>query len=58
MGRSGKGVGAIAWKAFACRFAEQIQNGQDGNVLLMTEKGYAKLTPIADFDEQGRNGKD
>ena len=58
MGRSGKGVGAIKLgKHSRVVFAEQIQNGQDGNVLLMTEKGYAKLTPIAEFDEQGRNGK-
>ncbi len=58
MGRSGKGVGAIKLgKDAKIIFAEQIENGQDGEVLLMTEKGYAKRTPIAEFEEQGRNGK-
>ncbi len=58
MGRSGKGVGAIKLGRHAdIVFAEQIKNGQDGDVLLMTEKGYAKLTPVAEFEEQGRNGK-
>ncbi len=58
MGRSGKGVGAIKLgKRATVVLAEQIQNGQEGNVLLMTEKGFAKLTPLAEFDEQGRNGK-
>lgn len=58
MGRSGKGVGAIRLGKHAkVVFSEQIANGQDGDVLLMTEKGYAKLTPIAEFEEQGRNGK-
>ena len=58
MGRSGKGVGAIRLGKHAkVVFAEQLRNGQDGNILLMTEKGYAKLTPIAEFEEQGRNGK-
>lgn len=58
MGRSGKGVGAIRLGKHAkVVFAAQIKNGQDGDVLLMTEKGYAKLTPVAEFEEQGRNGK-
>ncbi|MEA5004701.1 MAG: DNA gyrase subunit A, partial [Christensenella sp.] len=58
MGRSGKGVGAIKLgKNARLVFAEQIENGQDGEVLLMAEKGYAKRTPIAEFEEQGRNGK-
>ena len=38
-------------------FAEQIENGQDGEILLMTDKGYAKRTPVSEFEEQGRNGK-
>ncbi|MEG2360294.1 MAG: DNA gyrase subunit A [Christensenella sp.] len=58
MGRSGKGVGAIRLgKNASVVFAEQIKNGGDGDVLLMTEKGYAKLTPLIEFEEQGRNGK-
>ncbi|MEG2189671.1 MAG: DNA gyrase C-terminal beta-propeller domain-containing protein, partial [Christensenella sp.] len=57
-GRSGKGVGAIRLgKNASVVFAEQIKNGGDGDVLLMTEKGYAKLTPLIEFEEQGRNGK-
>ncbi len=58
MGRSGKGVGAIKLgKNAKVIFTEQIENGQDGEVLLMTDKGYAKRTPVSEFDEQGRNGK-
>lgn len=58
MGRSGKGVGAIKLgKNAKIVFAEQIENGQDGEILLMTDKGYAKRTPVSEFEEQGRNGK-
>ncbi len=58
MGRSGKGVGAMKLGVRAkLVLAAQIQDGQEGNVLLMTEKGYAKQTPLAEFDVQGRNGK-
>lgn len=58
MGRSGKGVGAIKLgKNAKIVFAEQIENGQDGEILLMTNKGYAKRTPVSEFEEQGRNGK-
>ncbi|MEA4852801.1 MAG: DNA topoisomerase (ATP-hydrolyzing) [Christensenella sp.] len=58
MGRSGKGVGAMKLgKNAQIVLAEQTKNGQEGNVLLMTNKGYAKMTPIAEFEQQGRNGK-
>ena len=58
MGRSGKGVGAIKLGRHAkVVYAEQIKSGQEGDILLMTEKGYAKRTPVSEFEEQGRNGK-
>lgn len=58
MGRSGKGVGAIKLGKHAkVVYVEQIKNGQEGDILLMTEKGYAKRTPVSEFEEQGRNGK-
>ncbi len=59
MGRSGKGVGAIRLnKNASVIMAEQITCGGEGEkVLLMTEKGYAKQTPLREFEEQGRNGK-
>ncbi|MDL2237192.1 DNA gyrase subunit A [Christensenellaceae bacterium OttesenSCG-928-K19] len=58
MGRSGKGVGAIKLPPKAqVVFAAQINNEKEAKVMLMTEKGYAKQTPLAEFEEQGRNGK-
>ncbi len=58
MGRSGKGVGAIKLGRKAdVILAEQISGELDAKVLTMTEKGYAKQTPLAEFEEQGRNGK-
>ncbi|MGI6153279.1 MAG: DNA gyrase/topoisomerase IV subunit A, partial [Christensenellaceae bacterium] len=58
MGRSGKGVGAIKLKKGAdIVLCEQILSSDDREVLLMTEKGYAKKTPLSEFEEQGRNGK-
>lgn len=58
MGRSGKGVGAIKLGRKAdVVLAEQISAELDAKVLSMTEKGYAKQTPLAEFEEQGRNGK-
>ncbi len=59
MGRSGKGVGAIKLgKGAGVVFAEQVDPEKDTvTVLAMTEKGYAKQTPLREFEEQGRNGK-
>lgn len=58
MGRSGKGVGAIKLGVGQqIVFCEQIGDPDGQFVLLMTEKGYAKRTPLEEFDEQGRNGK-
>ena len=58
MGRSGKGVGAIKLSpGAAVVYAGQIANTLTAKVLLVTEKGYAKQTPLAEFEEQGRNGK-
>ncbi len=59
MGRSGKGVGAIRMgKDASIVMCEQVSATQDSaTVLLMTEKGYAKQTPLSEFELQGRNGK-
>ncbi len=58
MGRSGKGVGAIKLgKGATVVLAAQVDNHTDKKVLLITEQGYAKQTPIGEFEEQGRNGK-
>ncbi|MEG0833837.1 MAG: DNA gyrase subunit A [Christensenellaceae bacterium] len=58
MGRSGKGVGAIKLsKKAVVVFAEQVETSSEYSVLIMTDKGYAKQTPIGEFEVQGRNGK-
>lgn len=57
MGRAAKGVGAIRMKKDD-EIVLAAQTGQNGGmVLCMTEKGYAKKTPISEYDVQGRNGK-
>ena len=57
MGRAAKGVGAIKMKKGDV-VVLATQTGQNGGmVLCMTEKGYAKKTPIGEYDVQGRNGK-
>jgi DNA gyrase subunit A len=57
MGRIAKGVGAIKMKK-GDEVVLAAQTGQNGGMLIcMTEKGYAKKTPIGDYEVQGRNGK-
>lgn len=57
MGRAAKGVGAIKMKK-GDALVLAAQTGQNGGmVLCMTEKGYAKKTPITEYEVQGRNGK-
>ena len=57
MGRAAKGVGAIKLKkGDTVLLAEQ--SGQNGGLILcMTQKGYAKKTPVSEYELQGRNGK-
>lgn len=58
MGRSGKGVGAIKLSVGArIVHCAQVGESPDARVVLMTEKGYAKQTPLSEFEKQGRNGK-
>ncbi len=58
MGRSGKGVGAIKLGIKDCvMFAEEIYEAQDKKLVLITNLGYAKQTPVYEFEQQGRNGK-
>jgi DNA gyrase subunit A len=57
MGRAAKGVGAINLKkGDSVVLAVQVDNN-GGMVLSMTEKGYAKQTPLSEYELQGRNGK-
>jgi DNA gyrase subunit A len=58
MGRSGKGVGAIKLgTGAAVVLAVQVDNHSDKKILMITEQGYAKRTPVSECEEQGRNGK-
>lgn len=57
MGRSGKGVGAIRMgKNGTIVLCAQVGE-QELQVLAVTETGFAKRTPLAEFEVQGRNGK-
>jgi DNA gyrase subunit A len=57
MGRAAKGVGAINLKkGDSVVMAAQVESN-GGMVLCMTEKGYAKKTPLSEYELQGRNGK-
>ncbi len=57
MGRAAKGVGAINLKkGDSVVMAAQVETS-GGMVLCMTEKGYAKRTPLSEYELQGRNGK-
>jgi len=57
MGRAAKGVGAINLQK-GDEVVLAVQTGANGGmVLCMTEKGYAKKTPIGEYEVQGRNGK-
>ena len=57
MGRAAKGVGAINLKkGDSVVLATQVDSS-GGMVLCMTEKGYAKQTPLSEYELQGRNGK-
>ena len=56
MGRVAGGVKCIKLDAGdeVC-FFEQI--GEDGEILILTDRGYAKRSFVFDYDVQGRNGK-
>ena len=57
MGRAAKGVGIIKLApGDEIVMSQQIDNS-GSMVLTVTNKGYAKKTPISEYDEQGRNGK-
>lgn len=57
MGRSAKGVGAMKLaKGDEVIYACQVDES-GSMVMCITEKGFAKKTPISEYDVQGRNGK-
>lgn len=56
MGRAAKGVAAMQLKKGDVIVLASQVNGS-GQVLCITETGYAKKTPLAEFELQGRNGK-
>lgn len=57
MGRAAKGVGIIKLAPGDEIVMSQQINGSGSMVLTITNKGYAKKTPVSEYDEQGRNGK-
>ena len=55
-GRATSGVRGITLKNDADMLGMEISNG-NGDLLVMTEKGYGKRTPVADYPEHKRGGQ-
>lgn len=56
MGRNTSGVRGIALKDGAEMLGMEISNG-NGDLVVMTERGYGKRTPVADYTEHKRGGQ-
>lgn len=56
MGRDTSGVRGITLKGTAKVLGMEISNGQ-GDLFVITEKGYGKRTPIADYPVHNRGGQ-
>lgn len=56
MGRNTSGVRGIALKDGAEMLGMEISNG-NGDLVVMTEKGYGKRTPVAEYTEHKRGGQ-
>jgi len=55
-GRATSGVRGITLKGEARMLGMEISNG-NGDLLVMTEKGYGKRTPVAEYPEHKRGGQ-
>ena len=55
-GRDTSGVRGITMKGDAKVLGMEISNGR-GDLFVITERGYGKRTPIADYPEQNRGGQ-
>ena len=55
-GRDTSGVRGITMKDDAEVLGMEISNGQ-GDLVVVTERGYGKRTPVADYPEQNRGGQ-
>ena len=55
-GRDTSGVRGITMKGDAKVLGMEISNGQ-GDLVVVTERGYGKRTPVADYPEQNRGGQ-
>lgn len=55
-GRSGKGVGAIKLGA-GDKVIYAVQPKEEGYVAVFSNNGFAKKTPLSEYEVQGRNGK-
>ena len=55
-GRDTSGVRGIGMKADAEVLGMEITNGS-GELFVITERGYGKRTPVADYPEQNRGGQ-
>ena len=55
-GRDTSGVRGITMKGDAEVLGMEISNGQ-GDLVVVTERGYGKRTPVADYPEQNRGGQ-
>lgn len=56
MGRDTSGVRGISLKSTAKMLGMEITNG-NGDLFVITEKGYGKRTPISDYPEHKRGGQ-
>ncbi len=56
MGRDTTGVRGITLKAGANMLGMEITNG-NGDLVVMTEKGYGKRTPVSEYPEHRRGGQ-
>ncbi len=56
MGRDTSGVHGIALKPHATMLGMEVTNGR-GDLFVITERGYGKRTPIADYPERNRGGQ-
>ena len=56
MGRATSGVHGITLKAGATMLGMEISNGK-GDLFVITENGYGKRTPVAEYPEHNRGGQ-
>lgn len=57
MGRTARGVKGVSLKKEDELVSMAIIRGDDGDILVVTEKGFGKRTPIREYRTQGRGGQ-